>query len=63
MKSKGGSYFTEIIKLVMFFFLGEKKKIKISHSKTVSLERVTFKCLYGNVKTPFALPKYLNRTV
>lgn len=62
MKSKWGSYLTEIIKLVMFFFLGGKK-IKISHSKTVSLEKVTFKSLYGNVKTPFALSKYLNRTV
>lgn len=39
----------------MFFFLGGKKKIKVSHSKTVSSETVTFKCLYGNVKAPFTL--------
>lgn len=55
MLSKWGSYFTEIIKLVMFLFLGGGKKIKISYAKTVSSETVTFKCLYGNVKAPFKL--------
>lgn len=56
MKSKCGSYFTDIIKPVMFFFLARVGVgVKVSYSKIVSSETVTFKRLYRNVKAPFTL--------
>lgn len=59
MKSKRGSYFTDIIKLELFFFLARVGVgVKVSYSKIASSETVTFKSLYRNVKALFTqLPK------
>lgn len=39
----------------MYSSLGEKKKIKVSYSETVSSGVVTFQHLYGNVKALLTL--------